>query len=119
MSERIHSFEPICDQHCRILILGTAPSVKSLAQGFFYMHPQNRFWTVMSKVLCCDLSGSIEEKRRLLLAHHVALWDIIHSCERNGSLDAAIRNPEFNDIPRLMSTAPSELYFATAQPHIG
>lgn len=73
MNKRIYGFEPIYDCNSRILILGTAPSVKSLEQGFFYMHPQNRFWKIMSKVLGCDLLGSVEGKRRLLLEHHVAL----------------------------------------------
>ena len=111
MSERIYSFEPIYDSSSRILILGTAPSVKSLEQGFFYMHPQNRFWRVLGKALGCDLSGSVEEKRRLLLEHRVALWDILRSREREGSLDAAIRSPEFNDIPRVMSAAPIRAVF--------
>ncbi len=103
MSERIHSFQPVCNEECRILILGTAPSVRSLEQGFYYMHPQNKFWKVMGRVLRCDLSGPIEEKKARLLLHGVALWDIIESCERQGSLDAAIRNPLPNDIPRLLN----------------
>lgn len=93
----IKGFAPLIDEECSILILGSMPSVTSLAVSEYYGHPQNRFWKMMSVLL----EGSIENyeaKKELLLANHIALWDVIDSCERDGSLDSAIENVIENDI---------------------
>ena len=81
----IHPIPPVYDQNSNILILGSFPSVKSREESFFYGHPQNRFWRVISAVFEEDTPSSIEEKKSLLLRHGVALWDVIASCEIVGS----------------------------------
>lgn len=95
-----HTFEPIYNHDSEILILGSIPSVKSRENCFYYGHPRNRFWKVISAVLQCAEPESIEEKKQMLLAHRVALWDVIHSCEIHGSSDGSIRNVVPNDIDR-------------------
>lgn len=85
-------FEPVFDAHAKILILGSLPSVKSREEGFYYGHPRNRFWKVLSGVLAWKEPVFIEEKKEMLLKNHVALWDVIESCEIKGSSDSSIRN---------------------------
>ncbi len=100
-----HTIDPVYDEHSRILILGSFPSVKSREQQFFYGHRQNRFWRVMAQVLGCAVPESVEQKREMLLTHHVAVWDVIASCEIVGSSDASIRDVVPNDISRILSHA--------------
>ena len=85
-----HNIPPVYDKNSRILILGSFPSVKSREAQFFYGHPQNRFWKVMSAVLDCECPVTKEEKKLLLLSHNFAVWDVIGSCEITGSSDASI-----------------------------
>ena len=97
-----HQFEPVYNSSSRILILGTFPSVKSRAYGFYYGHPQNRFWKVLAAIANAPVPASIPEKKQLLLAHRIALWDVIKSCEIMGSSDSSIRNVVPADIPMLL-----------------
>jgi hypoxanthine-DNA glycosylase len=99
----VHPLEPIYDVNSQILILGSFPSVKSREQHFYYGHPQNRFWKVMAQVLSCPVPVTIEEKTKMLLSHHIALWDVIASCEITGSSDASIRNVRANDLSGILS----------------
>ena len=93
--ERVtQEFAPVCDADCRVLILGTAPSKKSREVGFYYGHPQNRFWKMLAAVTGERVPQSIEEKKALLLRNHIALHDVIHSCDIIGSSDSSIRNVE-------------------------
>ena len=101
----VHPFPPLYDEHSRILILGSFPSVKSREQLFFYGHPQNRFWKVLSSVLGCPVPQSIPEKRQMLLTHHVALWDSIGQCEIEGSSDASIEGVIPNDLSPIFTAA--------------
>ena len=87
-----HIFEPVFDSDSRILILGTFPSVKSRENNFYYGHPQNRFWKVLSTILECSLPVTIEEKKAMLIIHHIAIWDVIASCDITGSSDSSIKN---------------------------
>lgn len=87
-----HIFEPVFDSDSRILILGTFPSVKSRENNFYYGHPQNRFWKVLSTILECSLPVTIEEKKAMLITHHIAIWDVIASCDITGSSDSSIKN---------------------------
>ena len=87
-----HTIPPVYDSKSRVLILGSFPSVKSREQQFFYGHKQNRFWRVMAQVLNCAVPEDIAQKRNMLLTHHIALWDVIASCEITGSSDASIRD---------------------------
>ena len=87
------------------MILGSFPSVKSREQMFFYGHPQNRFWKVISSVFECDVPQTIEEKKQLLLKHGIALWDVIASCEITGSSDSSIKNVKVNDLSIILEEA--------------
>lgn len=98
----IHTIDPVFNESSRILILGSFPSVKSREQGFFYGHPQNRFWKVVSAVFECPVPKTIEEKKLFLLKNGIALWDVIASCEVNGSSDSSIKNVLPNDISRIL-----------------
>ena len=84
MDRLSHPFPPLYDAESRILILGSFPSVKSREAMFFYGHPQNRFWRVVSTVLGCDCPRTIEEKQQMLHVHHIALWDTIAKCDIAG-----------------------------------
>ena len=107
----IHPIPPICDSDCRILILGSFPSVKSREGMFFYHHPQNRFWQVMAAVLEAPVPETIAEKTDLLLRNHIALWDVIASCEITGSSDSSIRSVIPNDLAPLLAAAPIKAVF--------
>lgn len=101
----IHPIAPVFDSESKVLILGSFPSVKSREEGFFYGHPQNRFWKVTSNVFGEDIPFSIEEKKSFLIRYHLALWDVIGSCEINGSSDSSIRNVTVNDISVILDEA--------------
>lgn len=101
----VHPIAPVWDENSRVLILGSFPSVKSREEQFFYGHPQNRFWRVLSAVLDCPLPQTVEEKRRMLLSHRIALWDVIASCEIEGSADAGIENAVPNDLAPIFAAA--------------
>lgn len=103
MERLVHPVSPVYNSDSKILILGTFPSVKSREGRFFYHHPQNRFWKVLSIIYKEELPGTIEEKKRLLLNNKIALWDVIESCEVTGSADSSIRNVVPNDIGPLLS----------------
>ena len=96
-----HTIDPVYNEQSQILILGSFPSVKSREQQFFYGHKQNRFWKVLAGVLGCDAPQSVEEKKAMLLLHHIAVWDVIQSCEIEGSSDASIRDVVPNDLTRI------------------
>ncbi|MBS1314101.1 MAG: DNA-deoxyinosine glycosylase, partial [Clostridia bacterium] len=96
-----HSIDPVFDENSRILLLGSFPSPKSREAGFYYGHPQNRFWKVLSAVLSVPEPQSVEEKREMLLSHGIALWDVLASCEIDGASDASIRNAAANDFSRI------------------
>ena len=101
----------VYDENSRILILGSFPSVKSREAAFFYGHPQNRFWRVLTAVLGEETPQTTAEKKSLLLRHGVALWDVIASCDIAGSSDASITNVAPNDLSRILDTAPVRRIF--------
>ena len=98
----VHPFPPFIGERPRVLVLGSFPSVKSRETGFYYGHPQNRFWRVLAGVTGEDTPASLEDKKRLLSNHGIALWDSIASCAITGSSDASIRNAVPNDIASLL-----------------
>ncbi len=98
----VHSFEPVYDKHSEILILGTLPSVKSRENNFYYGHKQNRFWKVLATLLKEPVPETIEEKKAMLLAHRIALWDVIQSCDIKGSSDSSIKNVQPTDIGMIL-----------------
>ena len=100
-----HPIPPVFDASSQILILGSFPSVKSRETGFYYGHPQNRFWRVLAAVFDADVPATIEEKRGFLFSHHIALWDVIASCEIEGSADHTIRSVVPNDLSGLLAAS--------------
>lgn len=104
--ERIVAFPPVAPPGARVLILGSMPSEASLRQGFYYGHPRNAFWRILSDAFGAPLPESVPEKVALLEANGVALWDVLHSCVREGSLDSAIRDMEVNDFSALFRRCP-------------
>lgn len=111
----VHPIPPVYNPESEILILGSFPSVKSRESGFFYGHPQNRFWRVIAGVCGCAVPQSIEEKKRMLLTHHIAVWDVIRSCEIVGSSDSSIKNAEPNDIRLILNAAPIRAVFVNGK----
>lgn len=107
-----HLFEPVFDEHSRILILGTFPSVKSRENHFYYGHPQNRFWKVLAELMHSSLPVTVEEKKEFLLNHKIAVWDVIAKCEIIGSSDSSIRNVVPADLQIILEKAPIEQIFA-------
>lgn len=107
-----HNIPPVYNENSRILILGSFPSVKSREVQFFYGHPQNRFWKVLSAVLGCGLPVTTEQKKSMLLSHNIAVWDVIGSCEIDGSSDSSIRSVIPNDIAGLVSETAITRIFA-------
>ena len=107
----VHPIPPLFDAQSRVLILGSFPSVKSREAKFFYGHPQNRFWRVLAALTGSPLPATIEEKKRLILENHFALWDSIASCTITGSSDSSIRDVVPNDLSVILDHAPIEKIF--------
>ena len=101
----IHPIAPFYNEDSRILILGSFPSVKSREQMFFYGHPQNRFWKVIALVFEDEVPVTIPEKKVFLAKHHIALWDVIASCDIKGSSDSSIENVVANDLSGILDKA--------------
>lgn len=97
-----HSFGAVYDAASRVLILGSFPSVRSREQGFYYAHPQNRFWRVIASVTGEEVPDGKEERRLFLLRNRIALWDVLAACDVKGSSDASIRNAVPNDLSFLL-----------------
>ena len=97
-----HTFEPVFDKKSKVLILGSFPSVKSRENNFYYGHPQNRFWKVLARIFEVDVPQTIEDKKAFLLAHGIAVWDVIESCTIVGSSDTSIRDVVVNDFSKLL-----------------
>ena len=110
-----HPFPPLYNKHSKILILGSFPSVKSREQKFFYGHPQNRFWKVISAVFECETPETIEEKKEFLLKNGIALWDVIASCEITGSSDSSIKNVKVNDLSKILKEADIKQIFVNGK----
>ena len=102
----VHPIPPFYNSDSEILILGSFPSVKSRETGFFYGHPQNRFWKVLAALFDEDVPQTIAEKKTFLQRSRIALWDVIGSCEIEGSSDASIRNVVPNDLRIVLDHAP-------------
>lgn len=100
-----HPIQPVYDKDSKVLILGSFPSVKSREEGFFYGHPQNRFWKVTAAIFNEEIPRTNEEKQAFLIRNHIALWDVIGSCDIDGSSDSSIRNVKVNDISMILTTA--------------
>lgn len=110
-----HNLEPFYDKNSEILILGSIPSVKSRELGFYYMHPQNRFWRILEKVYEEPLPVTIEEKKEFLKKYKIALWDVLSSCTIDASSDASIKNIKVNNIKKLIKETNVKRIYTTGK----
>lgn len=106
MTHVIHKIPPVYNKNSQILILGSFPSVKSREGRFFYHHKQNRFWKVLSTIVNDVLPETIDEKKDFLLKNHIAVWDVIASCDIEGSSDSSIKNAVPNNFSDILKAAP-------------
>jgi TDG/mug DNA glycosylase family protein len=102
----IYSFEPIIDEKCKILILGTMPGAQSLQKQEYYGNKQNAFWRIIFSLFEVEPVQNYKEKKKFLLDHNIALWDVLEACDREGSLDSDIKNPRANDFVSLFKSYP-------------
>lgn len=112
MQRLCHTFGPVYDNESKVLILGSFPSVKSRETGFYYGHTQNRFWKVIAAILNCKVPQTIDSKKVMLLQNHIALWDVVKSCNIEGSSDSSINCVIFNDIGSLVRKTNIKAVFA-------
>ena len=114
-----HPIPPVWNSESRILILGTMPSPKSRQAGFYYMHPQNRFWNVIAEVfeekLAFANNKSITERRDFLLRHNIAMWDVLASCQIEGAADSSIKNAIPNDFTQIFENTNIHHVFCTGK----
>lgn len=110
-----HEFKPIYNKNSKILILGTMPSVKSRELGFYYMHPTNRFWNVISDVLKQPIPITVDDKIAFLINNNIALWDVLESCDIEASKDSSIKNVKVNDISKLINNSNVKYIFTTGK----
>ena len=115
MSQVVHPIEPLFDKKSETLILGSFPSVKSREVLFFYGHKQNRFWPLLARIFEAETPVTIEEKRTLVLDNRLALWDVIRSCEIDGSADSTIKAVVPNDLSVILENAPIKRIFVNGK----
>lgn len=109
--EIVHPLKPIYNAESKILILGSFPSVKSRENNFYYAHPQNQFWPILSDLF----KENISDKEEFLLRHHIALFDVIKSCDIKGSSDQTIKNVKVNDIKSIIDKTQIKYIFTTGK----
>ena len=114
-THQVHEFGPAYDKNSRILILGSFPSVKSREVGFYYGHPKNRFWKLLAALYQEKEPEGIPEKKAFLAKHHIALWDVIESCDITGSSDSSIRNAVVNDIGSILKDSKIQKIYANGK----
>lgn len=110
-----HTVEPVIYKDAKVLILGTFPSPKSREVGFFYGHPQNRFWKVLAALFDESVPQTVEEKKAFLFRHDIALWDVLDSCTITGASDSSIKDPVPNDIASAIEGTDIKAIFTTGQ----
>lgn len=101
----IHPLNPLFDEKSKILILGSFPSVKTREQGFFYGHPQNRFWKILASILNEKIPAEIPEKRKMLIKNKIAIYDTIYQCDIIGSSDSSIKNVMPSDLSKIIKNS--------------
>lgn len=111
----IHSIPPTYDASSKILVLGSFPSVASREQSYFYAHPQNRFWKVLAAIFEKEIPQKTEDKKSFLLQHHVAVWDVIFSCDIVGSSDSSITDVKANDLRPILDEAEIRAIFVNGR----
>lgn len=113
MERVFHTLEPWFDSHSQVLILGTMPSPRSRELHCYYGHPQNRFWKTLSAVFGEDIPQDTTSRRDFVLRHHIALWDVLQSCEIQGAEDASISKEIPNDLSCVLNASPIRTIFTT------
>jgi len=114
--ERVeHILQPVYDKNSRVLILGSIPSPKSRENGFYYGHPQNRMWTVLSQVCGENKPETNEEKKAFLLRNNIAMWDVLAECEIDGAKDSSIKKPVPNDINMILRESKVKNIYTTGK----
>ena len=108
-----HTIDPIYDQNSKVLILGSIPSIKSREIGFYYSHPKNRFWKTLEIVYNEKIGITIEDKIIFLKKHHIALFDVLKSCDISSSSDSSIKDPIPNDLMPILNFADIKAIFTT------
>lgn len=101
------SIPPFINFSSNVLILGSLPSVKTREVGFYYGHPQNRFYKVLASIFNVDTPISVLDKKEFLNKHHVALYDVIYECDIIGSSDSSIKNPISINLLDILNTYPN------------
>ena len=115
MSYIVHTINPVYNHNSKILVLGSLPSPKSRDVGFFYSHPQNRFWKVMELIFDTQISPDINNRIGFLLEHKIAMWDVISECTIKGAADATIKKAVVNDFTQIFMTANINAVFLTGK----
>lgn len=108
-----HTISPVYDKNSRILILGTMPSPRSRELGFYYSHPQNRFWRIISDIMEQSVPQTNLEKTSFLLDNNIALWDVLKSCSISGADDSTIKAPVPNDLSEILHGTAIKAIFTT------
>lgn len=110
-----HTIDPVYDKNSRVLILGSIPSIKSREVGFYYSHQKNRFWKTLAKVYDEEIGDTKEDKIKFLKMHHIALFDVLKSCDIEASNDSTIRNPIPNDLMSIIKKTNIKAIFTTGR----
>lgn len=110
-----HTIEPIYDENSKVLILGSIPSIISREKGFYYAHPRNRFWKILEQIYEESIGETQNEKIHFLKRHHIALFDVLQSCEISASSDSSIKNPIPNNLIPILEKANIQAIFTTGQ----
>ena len=110
-----HELDPVFNGDSKVLILGTIPSPKSRLFGFYYSHPQNKFWKVIANVFREAVPETKEEKVQFLIAHDIAMWDVLQTCGIEGADDSSIVNPTPNNLNLIIKNAKIRGVFTTGK----
>lgn len=111
----VHCLDPIYNSNSKVLILGSFPSIKSRELGFYYSHPQNKFWKILESVYEEKIEDSIEKRKEFVLKHNIALFDVIKTCDINLSSDSSIKNIITNDLSKILEEANIKAIFTTGR----
>lgn len=103
----VESFKPIIDQTSRVLVLGSMPGVQSLRKQQYYANSSNQFWRIIYTIFTTPLESDYASRIRFMRNKGIALWDVIRTCYREGSLDSNIKNETVNDFEHIFSNYPN------------
>ena len=106
----LEGFDPISNENCKILILGTMPGAESLRQQQYYAYRMNQFWRLIFEIFKLPLTENYEVKKKVILEERIALWDVLKNCERKDSSDSNIKVPVANDFNQLFENLPKLEY---------